>query len=154
MKASSCKFRFVSLLGGNTEGRWKETKHATNIHSPVTKTVIQKKTTTEADITAPRFPYPTDARYRRKKPPSSTSHPPSMHGFLNGTYIANKIVAGYVLICIVLHHILKTTRNYRISTPLPPNVLLITFYDGFSPASLSNVHFLKPIPLQPPQRCS
>lgn len=47
----------------------------------------------------------------KKKSPPSTSHPPSMHGFLNGTYIANKIVAGYVLICTALHHILKTTRN-------------------------------------------
>lgn len=28
----------------------------------------RQKTTTEADIAAPRFPFPRDARYRRKKP--------------------------------------------------------------------------------------
>lgn len=49
-----------------------------------------------------RYPIPP------KKTPSSTSH---MHGFLNDTCIANKIVGGYVLICIALHRILKTTRN-------------------------------------------
>lgn len=157
MKASSCECCFVSLLGERTEGRWKETKHATNIHSPVTKTVIITDRRRRRKRTSPHPAFPSRAMPdTAEKTPSSlrSHHQSTMHGFLNDTCIAHKIVAGYARTYFEDNKKLKDLHPTATQCFTLHSMTASTVPNGFSPASLSNTHFLKPIPFQPPQRRS